>query len=98
MSAPCPQYGFRARLFVDARLNGEARRALRARLYTDALDALGLVCDDEADDDVEAWRTIRRDGSQATDADREAMRACAASQMGVMAVDVGPLVDLSPAG
>lgn len=98
MSAPCPQYGFRARLFVDARLGGEARRVLGTRLYADALEALGLTCDDGADGDVESWRTIRRDGSQATDSDREAVRACAASQTGVLAVDVGPLVDLSLAG
>lgn len=90
MSAPCPTYGFAIALRPAPGLDAAASAALRDA-FVAAVEARGL----SAGGGDRVWRhVISRDGGQAIDADREALRAWAASRPDVMDVTVGPLVDL----
>ena len=95
MSAACPEFGFELTFDLVPRLGEDARSALRDA-FIDALEARGLSADGGGE---QVWRhVITRDGAQAIDADREALRAWAATRPEIAAVTVGPLVDLSDPG
>lgn len=92
MSAACPEFGFD----VTFRLAAGLPEAERDRLWTAfvrAVEARGLSAGGGGD--VVWTHTVVRDGGQAVDADREALRAWAEAQPGIVEVRVGPLVDLA---
>ena len=90
MSAPCPTYGFAIALRPAPGLDDRASRALRDA-FVAAVEARGLSTGGGG----QGWHhVISRDGGQAIDADREALRAWAASRPELVEVSVGPLVDL----
>jgi uncharacterized protein YggL (DUF469 family) len=94
MSAPCPILGFTILIELrdgaaDAR--GEAlRSALGALLEANGLT---MACDGRR----RARLEVRRDGGQATDADRQLVASWAAEHDDVASVSVSELVDLNPA-
>jgi uncharacterized protein YggL (DUF469 family) len=91
MSAACPELGFDLSIQLAPGLSEAGQAALWAALVG-ALEARGLSTAGGA---AMAWRTtVVRDGGQAVDADREALRAWAAAQGGIAEATVGPLVDL----
>jgi hypothetical protein len=92
MSAPCPVYGFTLGIVS---LTG-APIADPERLVADLIEYLephGLVVDVARD--IEGAHIIRREGSQATDADRELTREWARRWSDVAHVRVSDLIDLS---
>jgi YggL 50S ribosome-binding protein len=92
MSAACPRYGFELRLRVEPGLDLATRESL-ADALEDALDARGLAAERVGED---VWTlVVTRDGSQAIDADREALLAWAATRDEIVDVEAGPLVDLT---
>lgn len=87
MSAPCPALGFRLRLLdADSATRQEAGRALRRLLDAEGMTGV-LAAGGE-------W-IVRRDGSQATEADRTLVERWLAAR-GTRA-SVGPIVDLDDA-
>jgi hypothetical protein len=90
VSAPCPEYGFTFACRLASPLDADAARALRDA-FARVLESRGLAADGG---DGRWHHVISRDGGQAIDADREALRAWAASRPDVADVTVGPLVDL----
>ena len=93
MSAPCPEYGFTFACRLASPLDADAARALRDA-FARVLESRGLAADGG---DGRWHHVISRDGGQAIDADREALRAWATSRPEFVAVDVGPLQDLTEA-
>jgi hypothetical protein len=91
MSAACPEFAFEIVLRlapgVDEARRGALRDALAAAAELRGLSAAG------GGDEVQRY-LITRDGGQAIDADREALRAWAASRPEIAHAAVGPLVDL----
>ncbi|MEO6878503.1 MAG: 50S ribosome-binding protein YggL [Gemmatimonadaceae bacterium] len=92
MSAPCPTYGF----LVDARLAPDLTDTARQELwqaFCDLVDARGLVL---AGAFASGWpAALRSEASQATDADRQAIRGWAETRREIVRLEVGQLVDLS---
>jgi uncharacterized protein YggL (DUF469 family) len=94
VSAPCPEFGFRLTLRLTPGVDAASRRALSDALRA-VVEARGLSA---AGGGEEAPRyLVTRDGGQAIDADREALREWAAAQAAIARADVGPLVDLREA-
>jgi uncharacterized protein YggL (DUF469 family) len=92
MSAACPEYGFEVTFHLTPAVTAPARDALW-RAFIDALEARGLSAGGGGD---RVWRhVVSRDGGQAVDADREAIRAWAVARAEIATVDVGPLADLN---
>ncbi len=91
MSAACPIYGFDVLLEPNS---GVDVTALQAIFLEQAIEHAGLAA--EAGAAVTGRYTVTRDGSQATDADRQAIARWAAGQSDIARCDVGPLVDLGP--
>ena len=90
MSAPCPTYGFVITLRVAPGLDAAASNTLRDA-FVAAVEARGLSAGGGG---RLGHHVVSRDGGQAIDADREALRAWAESRPDVVEVTVGPLVDL----
>jgi uncharacterized protein YggL (DUF469 family) len=91
MSAACPEFGFDLAVRLAPGLPAGERDALR-RAFLRAVEAHGLAAAGGGD---AVWRyTITRDGGQAVDADRDALRAWAGGRPGVVDVSAGPLVDV----
>ena len=92
MTAPCPMLGFT----VTVELRGDASAAERREIVASLVgllerhDLTGTVRGDRVIDVV-----VRRDGSQATDADRALVRAWAAAWTARAAIAVGDVVDLT---
>lgn len=91
MSAACPEYAFDVTLRLAPQLDADARAALR-RAFAALLDARGLVADGGGD--AVLRHTVARDGGQAVDADRDAVREWARARPEIVDATVGPLVDL----
>ena len=91
MTAACPELAFEIVLRLAP---GRGVREAWRDAFVAALDARGLSATGGGD----APRyLITRDGGQAVDADREAMRAWAEQRPEVLSVAVGPLIDLREA-
>ena len=89
MSAACPRLGFTLRLRPAP---GADAAAVHDALGT-LLAARGLEAEPAPRD---PWTlVVTREGSQAIDADREAVAAWAVARDDVAACDAGPIVDLS---
>jgi len=93
MSAPCPVFGFEVRSEIRA-VDDDDRRALWRALETDFLTARGLVARCLAFGGVLSF-AVTSEASQATDADRNALQAWAATHSEIISMRVGPLVDLA---
>jgi uncharacterized protein YggL (DUF469 family) len=91
VSAPCPSYGFAITVRLAPGLDDGASGALWDAFIA-AVEARGLSAGGGGD---QLWHhVISRDGGQAIDADREALRAWAEARPDIVEVSVGPLVDL----
>jgi hypothetical protein len=93
MSAPCPVFGFEARAETHP-IDDDDRRALWRALELDLLAQRGLVARCLAFGSRLSF-AVTSEASQATDADRQALEAWAATRPEIVSVDVGPLVDLA---
>jgi uncharacterized protein YggL (DUF469 family) len=94
MTAPCPSLGFT----VVLRLHSDVSEAERDTLIDDLIGVLerhGLSAAGRGDHTMEF--VVRRDGSQATDADRAIVRDWAARWTARVTADVGDLADLARA-
>lgn len=94
MTAPCPTYGFVASIIFVTGLNDNAR-ARFWDAWTALLETRGLYCGGGGGDTQEY--VVASEASQATDADREAVRAWLAGRSELSRCDVGELIDLSQA-
>ena len=94
MSAACPEFAFELTLHPTPAVDTAARRALHDALTAVAEDR-GLSVAGGGED--AARYLITRDGGQAIDADRDALRAWAAGRPEIAHADVGPLIDLREA-
>lgn len=94
MSPACPVFGFDVAFTPVPGADAAALDRLRADFVELLLEPRGLAAEPWAGGGLR--QTVTRDGGQATDSDREAVVAWAASRAGIAACDVGPLVDLSP--
>jgi len=94
LSAPCPVLGFTILIelhdSVDDSRSEALRHALAALLETNGLAMVG-------GGRRRARFEVRREGSQATEADRRLVAAWAAEQGDVASVSVSDLIDLNPA-
>ena len=93
MSAPCPVFGFEVRAEIRP-VDDDDRRALWLALETDFLAERGLVARCIALGGVLSF-AVASEASQATDADRRALEAWAATRPEILSMRVGPLVDLA---
>ena len=87
MSVPCPTFGFIVRT-VPSQDTSALRRALATRLGT-----AGLVVDESAD--RAGAIVITRDGSQATESDRQLVIALLDGDLHIAGATVSDLVDLT---
>ena len=87
MSAPCPTFGFIVRA-APSQDTSELRRALATRL-----GAAGLLVDESGD--RAGAIVITRDGSQATESDRQLVIALLDGDLHVAGAAVSDLVDLT---
>lgn len=93
MSAPCPVFGFEAHAEIRP-VDDDDRRALWRAVETDFLAGRGLVARFLAFEGVLSF-AVTSEASQATDADRKALEAWAATRPEILSLRVGPLVDLA---
>lgn len=94
MSAPCPVLGFVIRVTMAPAAAESDIDALIDDLMA-LLETNGLVGAGEGDRTLEF--VVHRDGSQATEQDREIIRAWSSRWTHDATVDVGPIADLNPA-
>jgi len=93
VSAPCPEYGFIVTMELASSLTERERDRLRDA-WEDLLASRGLVSEGHVDDE-EWWELpVLSEASQATDADREAVRAWLDRRGDLRSWDVGELIDL----
>ena len=92
MSAPCPEFGFDIMFRLAPGLSESERDAVWTG-FVRAVEARGLSAGGGGD--VVWTHTVAREGGQAIDADREALRGWAEAQAGIVEVRVGPLIDLN---
>ena len=85
MSAPCPSFGFVVRTTPD-RDAGALRRSL-----TERLAPAGLVVDDRQERSI----VITREGSQATESDRQLVIGLLADELNAGDATVSDLIDLN---
>ena len=96
MSATCPQLGFTLHLAPSADLDDAMRGELH-RAFVAFVAARGLSSNGRSD--AGQWSlAVWRDGSQADDADREAMRAWVAERPALAMVSLGLLFDVEYSG
>jgi uncharacterized protein YggL (DUF469 family) len=97
MSAACPSFGFNVRIRMRANAEQHEEAQLWQSFMRDVIAVRGLTCGGTRTHDH--WsQIIRSEASQATDTDREAVKAWLASRREVDSVEIGPLVDLGNAG
>jgi len=94
LSAPCPVLGFTILIELHASVADARGDALRSALG-ELLASNGLTM--TGGGRRRARFEVRREGSQATEADRRLVAAWAEEQSDVARVDVSELVDLNPA-
>jgi uncharacterized protein YggL (DUF469 family) len=94
MSAPCPSLGFTLTLTLHDDVTEDERDVLIDDLMS-ALERQGLSAAGHGDRTMEF--IVRRDGSQATDADRGVVRDWAERWAARADVDVGDVTDLTRA-
>jgi len=94
MSAPCPILGFVVVAVRHADTSDSQHDAMVNDLV-DTLEANGLMMGRSGDRVLDL--AIRREGTQATDADRQLVVAWAARWTGVATITVSELVDLNHA-
>ena len=94
MTAPCPTYGFVASIIFVPGLE-DAARGQFWDAWTALLEARGLYCGGGGGDTQEY--VVASEASQATDADRDAVRAWLAGRGELSGYGVGELIDLSQA-
>ena len=95
MSAPCPILGFMLSLTFDVDTSDAERDAMLDDLIA-ILDRQGLAAQGHRGRTMEL--SVRRDGSQATDADRAILHDWAARWDPWVAVEIGDIMDLSRSG
>jgi uncharacterized protein YggL (DUF469 family) len=96
MSAPCPVYGFSVVFQLAPGLSEAAVRTLWDDFIRDPIEGRGLVC--EGRGAPRRWpHVVHSEAGQATDADRDALIAWAATRPEIVGSEVGPLVDLARA-
>lgn len=87
MSAPCPDFGFVVTI-----------RSAASRSPAIVADLLSVLEEHALSGDVRGIGTqevvVRREGTQATHADREVVRAWADPWIGVATISIGDIVDL----
>jgi 50S ribosomal subunit binding protein YggL len=93
MSAPCPVFGFEVRAEIHP-VDDDDRRAFWRALEIDFLVGRGLVARCLAFGGRLSF-AVTSEASQATDADRQALEEWAAARPEILAMHVGPLVDLA---
>jgi uncharacterized protein YggL (DUF469 family) len=97
VSAACPVFGFTVALRPTRALDDAHERGLWESFVRETVERRGLVCNDGTHD-AKRWScVVRSEAGQATDADREAIAAWASAQPEIVAVEIGPLVDLTSA-
>jgi len=94
MSAPCPILGFTVLADLRASVE-EAQGEEMVRALMDLLATHGLVA--SGGGRRQLLFTVSREGSQATEAERQLVQRWAAEWSSVAAITVSDLVDLSPA-
>ena len=94
MTGPCPTLGFFVRMDIDPTLGAVARAELRDA-WTEMLEQRGLYCGGGGGDSQEY--VIASEASQATDADRSAVRGWLELHPSIAGWQVGPLGDLDQA-
>ena len=94
MSAPCPILGFTVRADLHESAEASQGDAL-TRALTDLLATHGLVA--SGGGHRQLLFIVTREGSQATEAERQLVERWAAEWSQVAAIAVSDLVDLSPA-
>ena len=92
MSAPCPILGFTVRADLRASVE-EAQGEEMVRALMDLLATHGLVA--SGGGRRQLLFTVSREGSQATEAERQLVQRWAAEWSSVAAITVSDLVDLS---
>ena len=96
MSATCPLLGFELHLTPHADSDDAARRELH-RAFVECIAARGLSYNGRRDG-AEWSFCVWREGSQADDLDREAIRVWAAERSELALVRVGLLFDVGQSG
>jgi uncharacterized protein YggL (DUF469 family) len=94
MSAPCPVLGFVIHVTAHDSLPDADVDALIDDLI-EFLETCGLVGGGGGERTLEM--VVHREGSQATEQDRDMVRTWATRWNGRATIDVGPLTDLNPA-
>jgi uncharacterized protein YggL (DUF469 family) len=93
MTAPCPTYGFVVDVQLASHLSDADERALWDS-FARIVETRGLVY--AARVRSERWPcVVQSEASQATDADREAIRVWSSTHREIAGVDIGQLIDLS---
>ena len=96
MSSTCPQLGFELRLTPHPDIDDGVRRELH-HAFIECVAARGLCYTGRRD--VAEWiLLVWREGSQADDLDREALRAWADERPEVALVSIGVLFDVGHGG
>lgn len=93
MSAPCPVFGFEARLEITP-LDDDERRALWEALEAEVLAPRGLKATSLAFGTLLSF-AVSSEASQATDSDRHAVDAWLRTRREVVLAELGPLIDLA---
>ena len=94
VSAPCPILGFTILIELHDSVDDARGEALRSAL-AELLETNGLTM--EGGGRRRSRFVVRREGSQATEADRRLVEAWGAERSDVAAVSVSELMDLNPA-
>ena len=95
MSAPCPTFGFLVVMEIASTIDASANRELRDS-WIGFLETRGLSCADGSTADetrAELKFVVTSEASQATETDREAVRAWLASRRELRTWHVGALED-----
>ena len=92
MSAACPLLGFSVELDV-VRTAGDAAAARVRRSFDELIEGRGLLCETERGGRTWTY-VVHSEASQATDADRTAVKEWADAHAEIVAARVGPIVDL----
>ncbi|MFI5228585.1 MAG: 50S ribosome-binding protein YggL [Gemmatimonadales bacterium] len=93
MSAPCPVFGFEARAQTRP-IDDDGLHDVWRALQTEFLEPRGLTARLPAFGRFFSF-VVTSEASQATDADRTALEAWAATRAEIVSLHVGPLVDLA---
>ena len=96
MSTPCPIFGFTVEFEMATTLTSDQLRVMRAAFLEEVIEPRGLTYAERSGG--QRWSfVVRSEASQATDADRQAVEAWAQPRREIIAIAVGPLLDLAGA-